>query len=45
MNSVPSDEDIKEFLEMFGHRINDPKHQPKIFVFYWNAFKQIKKGK
>lgn len=36
------EEQIEEFLEMYGDRLPNPEHQPKIFEYYVRLYKHIK---
>lgn len=37
-----TNEQIQEFLDMFGDRLPDPKHHPRQFQFYVLLYKHIK---
>lgn len=36
----PSDEDIQEFVDMYGDLCPNPKHYPQSFKYYWALFER-----
>jgi hypothetical protein len=42
MPTVPSDDEIKEFLEMYKSVLPNPQNYPKTFEYYWKIFKYCK---
>lgn len=38
VRAKPTDEQIKEFIEMFGSKIPNPEQYPKCFEHYWKMY-------